>query len=701
MSKIVPVLVTSFLFTLGARTAGASLVCTPAGAPGFVRSEGLSERVGDIVLNCSGGVPGAPLEGALSVFLTIPITNRVSASGVADAVLTVDNGTGTPGPAGAVPVLTGTGITFTGINTTLSPEGRITIRVSNLRGAVASQGLDNKDRVEAAVGYVGGDLVFTNTLVTVGVPSRALFAGSEYTSIQCNGSPVPQTVSMQGLFAAGTRSASTRLAQGFAGAFEKRAQGADSGTRFVFKYSGFPAGARVFVPDVIAGSDASQPTGGGDLVVPRAAGAYTPSAEGSLLLARVDGADENGAGGVPVYIPGALGSATVVLEGASEVPLVSGAGQVIFEVVDANPLTRATAEVPIFFGMQYTGGFYTPMVKQSVTLGPVSTVAKATETDPVPRFITAVPLADCQAGEECAALFPQLAVKAPPFEYTAESGGPDKGAWFRINNAGGGTLSYTMSVVYRTGSDWVRFSNDPWGNAWIWVMPKNLSPGVYDATLRIDAGSYAGTVDLPVKLTVTAPELPGPKIESVSHSATYEQVPLSPGSIAMVKGRGLAGTTVTASFDGLLSKLLYVSETQINLVVPAELESRASAQLVITVDGAASAPRTVALGAVSPGIFPGGVLNQDYSVNSVSNPAAPGSSVVILATGLPATPGAITAKIHDHEITTPEYAGPASGYSGVQQVNIRIPADLAPMTTDVVVCGMDVCSPPAKITLRQ
>jgi uncharacterized protein (TIGR03437 family) len=94
-------------------------------------------------------------------------------------------------------------------------------------------------------------------------------------------------------------------------------------------------------------------------------------------------------------------------------------------------------------------------------------------------------------------------------------------------------------------------------------------------------------------------------------------------------------------------------------------------------------------------------------VNTASNPAQVGSAVAIFATGLPVTQGAITARIHDREIATPEYAGPAPTLTGVEQVNIRVPADLPPMTTEVVLCGLNattgqrVCSPPARITLRQ
>ncbi len=707
MSKIGKFLVIStFLVALATHAAGASLVCMPAGASPFVRSEGLAEQMGDVVLNCTGGTPGGTLRGALLVFLSVPITNRVSTTGVADAVLTVDNGSG-PSSAGAVPTLIGNGITFAGINATLSPTGSISLRVGNLRGAVASQGVDNTTPVKAALGSMGGDLMFTETQVMVGMPSRSLLVGAGAANINCYSSPTPAEISMPGLIAAKTRSGSTRLTQGFNGAFQKRGPGADTGTRFIVRYSGFPAGARVFVPDVIVGSDAGTPTGGGDLAFERSAGAYTPVAAGSLLLARVDGAEANVAGGAPVYTPAAPGSGTVAPAGAAEVPLVGGAGQVVFEVVDANPTTRATAEIPTFMAIPYLGGSDVPVAKQSVMLGPVSTVAQATGKDPLPRFLALVPPADCQSGGECAALFPKLSVKASPFEYTAESGGAEKGDWFVIVNDGGGSLSYTMSVTYQTGSGWVRFRHDPQGNAWIWASPKNLAPGVYEATLHIDAGTYAGTVDLPVKLTVTAPRPPGPKVDSVSHSATYAAGPVAPGSIAMVKGSNLAGTSVTATFDGLASTLFYVSDTQINLLVPAELGAQASARLAITVDGAASAPVTVALAGVSPGIFPHGILNQDYSVNSATNPAEVGSVVVIFATGLPVTPGTITAKLHDREIAMPDYAGPAPTLTGMEQVNIRVPADLPAMTTEVVLCGLNattgqrVCSPPAKITLRQ
>ena len=54
----------------------------------------------------------------------------------------------------------------------------------------------------------------------------------------------------------------------FAGAFQNKDTTTDSGTRVLVRYSNVPAGARIFVPDVIAGSSAVEPTSGGDLGLP-------------------------------------------------------------------------------------------------------------------------------------------------------------------------------------------------------------------------------------------------------------------------------------------------------------------------------------------------------------------------------------------------------------------------------------------------
>jgi uncharacterized protein (TIGR03437 family) len=172
-----------------------------------------------------------------------------------------------------------------------------------------------------------------------------------------------------------------------------------------------------------------------------------------------------------------------------------------------------------------------------------------------------------------------------------------------------------------------------------------------------------------------------------------------------LSGTKLSGSNVTVTFDGLPAQILYDSATQGNVLVPAALGSKNSAQLVVTVDGNQSPPQTVSLAPFAPGIFQNGVLNQDNSVNSANRPAAPESVIQIFATGLSGN-GVITATIGDRVISQPYYAGPAPAAQGVQQVNLIVPTDLTGPTASVAVCGgpatgQTVCSPAVQVAIGQ
>jgi uncharacterized protein (TIGR03437 family) len=179
-----------------------------------------------------------------------------------------------------------------------------------------------------------------------------------------------------------------------------------------------------------------------------------------------------------------------------------------------------------------------------------------------------------------------------------------------------------------------------------------------------------------------------------------------PGSLATLRGTNLQGTNVQVSLNGVTSRLLFTSSDQINFAVPAELTG-ATAQLAVTVNGVASTAFTVNLAQSSPGIFVPGILNQDYTVNSPTNPAPTGSFVQIFATGLlpPDGSGTVEVQLHDQPPIRPTYAGPAPQLPGVQQVNARIPEGWPTMTTDVAVCttvsGQRACSPKVRISMIQ
>src|SRR5689334_5498068 len=66
--------------------------CQATSTPLQVRAEGVTERLGDIGLQCSGARPGSVLSGNMTVYLPVLVTNHVDANNpAADAVLSVDS----------------------------------------------------------------------------------------------------------------------------------------------------------------------------------------------------------------------------------------------------------------------------------------------------------------------------------------------------------------------------------------------------------------------------------------------------------------------------------------------------------------------------------------------------------------------------------------------------------------------------------
>lgn len=696
-----------------------SLTCTPSSLPQIVHQEGITERTSSIGFNCSGGTPSQALNENLYFFSNVNITNRLASatSNVLTGItLTADNGSG-PVAVSASPTLMGPGtLVFNGATFTLSAAGSVTLQLTGLRGA-ANQ-VTSGATMQITVGANGSaQFSFPTVQLLVGQPEPGLYVGYSGKLICAqSGSPAPHDVtSFASFLAGGSALTSTRLTEGYADSFGPKSDlqnlNADTGTRIVIQYSGFPAGAQLYVPSVVAGSDATQPTAGGDLGVTASGGKYTPGAVSSLLLAFVPNTDANGAGGTPAYTPGASGSGTVSFDGMSQVTLTNGSGIAVYEVVDANDSVQESAQFPTFLVL--APDYNNPpsiITSENATLGPVSTVETATATDPIPRFQQTTPSSDCSVLGDCnASYFPALSVPEASLSYTAQAGGVAPATQYvQVDNTGGGVLEWTASVTYTNGSGWLNISptsGENNGTIRIDAEPGTLAPGTYQATLVIDAGP-TGTRSLPVAFVITpATAIPAPAIQSAVNAATFASGPLAPGSLATLTGSLFSGQNLSVTFNGVAAQVLFSNATQINLVVPSSLAGKSTAQVVVTANGVASAPFTVNLAAFAPGIFNPGILNQDNTVNSAKQPAAPGSIIQIFATGLSGT-GVITAKIGSQVVTQPYYAGPAPGIAGLQQVDLILPSDLSGSSVNVSVCGgataaQAVCSPVASVAISQ
>jgi uncharacterized protein (TIGR03437 family) len=150
---------------------------------------------------------------------------------------------------------------------------------------------------------------------------------------------------------------------------------------------------------------------------------------------------------------------------------------------------------------------------------------------------------------------------------------------------------------------------------------------------------------------------------------------------------------VQVLFDGVAAQLLYVGPNQINAVVPYRPNSDRSAVQVVTpsgtIDGLTVSNRPsepeVFLAPAAPGRSAGAAaINQDGTVNSIKNPAAPESvvSIWVSGSGNGAFPVAVSASqqtlFASLEVL---YAGQAPGLvMGVDQINFWLPSSGANMS---------------------
>jgi trimeric autotransporter adhesin len=212
----------------------------------------------------------------------------------------------------------------------------------------------------------------------------------------------------------------------------------------------------------------------------------------------------------------------------------------------------------------------------------------------------------------------------------------------------------------------------------------------------------------------------GLSIGSIASSASGQANLIAPGELVTLYGSGMGpaagvsatlnsvglyGTTLsgtTVYFNGAAAPVLYTSATQVNVVVPFEVNPNSPAQVVVNYQGQISQTLTVPTTAAAPGVFTlngsgtGPVLAvnlADSSVNDANHPAKAGTSVLLYLTGAGQTnppgtnglPGAVPLPQPNFKVTatiggqavTPSYAGAAPGVvAGVLQVNLQIPTGL-------------------------
>jgi uncharacterized protein (TIGR03437 family) len=211
-----------------------------------------------------------------------------------------------------------------------------------------------------------------------------------------------------------------------------------------------------------------------------------------------------------------------------------------------------------------------------------------------------------------------------------------------------------------------------------------------------------GVADSPSAVVLAA--RPGAVTASAVVNAASYAAELAPGAIATVYGVNLStGGNVAAPYpwptslggvrvtlDGRPLPLLFVSNTQINFLVPEDVPE-SGAFLVVSTPVADTAPIRVIIESAAPGIFfdersgYGAVLNAGTALTTLAQPARRGAAIEIYCTGLGSVaPGASDIR---ETLTAPEvfiagaparvlFSGLAPGYAGLYQVNVEVPESI-------------------------
>lgn len=157
---------------------------------------------------------------------------------------------------------------------------------------------------------------------------------------------------------------------------------------------------------------------------------------------------------------------------------------------------------------------------------------------------------------------------------------------------------------------------------------------------------------------------------------------IAPGSFASAFG-SFGQTPDQILIGGSAAQIVNATSAQVNFVVPAPAQA-GPASVSVRAGGAELASGQVTITPASPGLFilnaadpsqPGAVENQDYSINSQSNPAAAGSILQVFATGYGPLNADGSAPVNVYVADTPaEVLFSGSVAPGLWQINARVPS---------------------------
>ena len=194
-----------------------------------------------------------------------------------------------------------------------------------------------------------------------------------------------------------------------------------------------------------------------------------------------------------------------------------------------------------------------------------------------------------------------------------------------------------------------------------------------------------------------------PVISAVVNAASFS-AGIAPGSLATLFGTNLSGASV--SLNGVDVHPFYASDTQVNFYIPAETPLGANV-ITVTAPSGVQVSAAIDLVAVQPGIFSGAVLHSGTTVSAITTPVRAGEFIEIYCTGLGPTQSVrglslttVTPTVYlGATALSPSFSG-LSGFEGLYQVNVQIPAGLPSGTLPLVLASGNAYSNEIKIAVQ-
>ncbi len=288
---------------------------------------------------------------------------------------------------------------------------------------------------------------------------------------------------------------------------------------------------------------------------------------------------------------------------------------------------------------------------------------------------------------------------------------------FLVGNLGGGTFNWTATPSTDNGGTWLSVNPaNGTGNVVITVLvnPTGLAAGAYTGAINI-ASVNASNSPQKVAVTLSVGNAPAIADRGIKNSASFSDGQVSANSFLSVFGTNLTDSSSPVSapafqfplpttlgnsqvkVNGTAAPLFFVSQQQINFLLPSDATGSA-VSILVSRNNSDGAPVSVPLVPAVPGVFTknsqgtgeGIILKPDFSLISASNPAAPGSVIIIFGAAMgptnPRVPSGFASPTDPVAacVTTPTvsiggltapvgFCGLTPGLSGLYQINVTVP----------------------------